>query len=110
MGTTKQDIGSEGVSFMFTIQRRRYREATGRKSGRLTFQSSEFGLNGVTGGYELNARFIQHFFFYPGEQRALKQLGSKCLRYRERAMCYCKIILVGLDHLCTFLLLYLYGI
>lgn len=63
MSTIQQDMGSEGVSFMFTIQRRRYREATGRKTGRLAFQSSDFGLNGVTGGYELNARFLQPLFF-----------------------------------------------
>ena len=56
--TPKQDIGSEGVSFMFTIQRRRYREVAGRITGRLAFYLSEFGLNGVKGGvgYELNAR------------------------------------------------------
>ena len=50
MGTTKQDIGSEGVNFMFTIQRRRYREVTGRKTGRLAFLVEWIWLERSNGG------------------------------------------------------------
>ena len=35
MGTTKQGVGSEVLSFMFTIQRRRYREVRGEKPAAL---------------------------------------------------------------------------